>query len=87
MGKELDPGSLVPAAIQFMLEHLQESARWSSNFCFLFSCICIQRTLESDLLSLSTPSGTIWLFFMMELMCVEEKAYMLCFESSPMGYI
>jgi len=55
-------GSLEPAAIRFTLKRLQESARRSSNFFFLFLCICIHRTLESDLLSLSTPSGTKWIF-------------------------
>jgi len=37
------PGQLEPAVIQFMLKCLQESARWSGNFFFLFSGICIHK--------------------------------------------
>ena len=37
------------------LECLQESTRQSGIFFLLFSCICIHRILESDLLSQSTP--------------------------------
>jgi len=45
--------------------YAQMSARWSGNLFFLFSCtyICIHRTLESDLLSLSTASGTLSFYY------------------------
>jgi len=72
-------GSLKPAAIQFMLECLQESARQSGIFFLLYSCIFIHRILESDLLSVSTCNGATWILFviMMEVIgkdraCVPE---------------
>jgi len=58
------PGNLEPAAIQFTFECLQKSARQLGNYNLLslFLFICIPKTLESDLLSLSTPSGTMHAF-------------------------
>ena len=54
-----DPGSLKPAAIRLMLKCLQESARQPG--CSI-SCIYVSiGTLESDLLSQSTPGGTKWI--------------------------
>jgi len=69
-------------AIQFTLKCLQESARWSGNFFFLFSCICINRTLESDLLSLSTPSGTKQIFLLLNV--VHYSSLIQCFFRSTM---
>ena len=60
-GEKKSIGSLEPAAIRLTLELLQESARQSRYFLLSISCACIQGTLESDLLSQSTPCGTKWI--------------------------
>ena len=50
-------GSLKPAAIRLMSKHLQESARQQDVHFHVYVSI---GTLESDLLSQSTPGGTKW---------------------------